>query len=171
MLATLRLCFLIVLACSCSRPAQPVRDPSHPDLRLEQVSIRSWSNDTLRVVTTANRLDVFREVGNPGDVVVHDAGVLIVRDGTQLSAPLVTGNLFSGQFEGKGGVKLAGPNEVRASSPSVTFDRAQGAAGIASSDAGVQLTRPGLKLEASAFTFDVADEHASFEQAKTEFKP
>jgi hypothetical protein len=53
----------------------------------------------------------------------------------------------------------------------VSFDRAQGAGGIASSDAGVQLTRPGLKLEASSFTFDVADEHASFEQAKTEFKP
>lgn len=172
MLAALRLCFLIMLAvCSCSRPVQPVRDPSHPDLRLEQVAIRSWSNDTLRVITTANQLDVFREVGTPGDVVVHDAGVLIVRDGTQLSAPLVTGNLFSGQFEGKGGVKMVGPNELRASSPSVAFDRAQGVAGIASSDAGVQLTRPGLKLEANAFTFDVADEHASFERARTEFKP
>jgi hypothetical protein len=167
----LRAALFLLLICSCSRPVQPVRDPSHPDLRLEQVAIRSWSNDTLRVVTTASRLDVFREVGNPGDVVVHDAGVLIVRDGSQLSAPLVTGNLFSGQFEGKGGVKLAGPNELRASSPSVAFDRSQGTAGLASSDAGVQLTRPGLELEATSFTFDVADEHASFEQAKTKFKP
>lgn len=171
MLRGLRVGVLMLVVCSCSRPPQPVRDPSHPDLRLEQVAIRSWSNDSLRVVTTASRLDVFREVGNPGDVVVHDAGVLIVRDGTRLSAPLVTGNLFSGQFEGKGGVKLAGPNELRAASPVVAFDRAQGVAGLASSDAGLQLTRPGLRLEASSFTFDVADEHASFEQARTEFKP
>lgn len=162
---------LVLALCSCSRPAQPVRDPSHPDLRLEQVAIRSWSNDTLRVVTTASRLDVFREVGTPGDVVVHDAGVLIVRDGTQLGAPLVTGNLFSGQFVGTGGVTMRGPNELRASSPLVAFDRAQGVAGLASSDAGLQLTRPGMRLEAASFTFDVADEHASFEQARTEFKP
>jgi hypothetical protein len=167
----LRVVVILLLMCSCSRPAQPVRDPSHPDLRLEQVAIRSWSNDTLRVVTTASRLDVFREIGNPGDVVVHDAGVLIVRDGSQLTAPLVTGNLFSGQFEGKGGVTLSGPNQLRAVSPVVSFDRAQGTAGLASSDAGVELTRPGLRLEAASFTFDVADEHASFEQVKTEFKP
>lgn len=148
-----------------------MRDPSHPDLRLDRVAIRSWSADQLRVVTTATRLDVFREVGTPGDVVVYDAGVLLIADGTQLNAPLVTGNLFSGQFEGKGGVKLAGPNELRASTPTVAFDRALGAGGMASSDAGIILTRPGLRLEAVTFSFDVADEHATFEQARTDFTP
>ena len=171
MLPALRLCFLMLTLTSCSRPPQPVRDPSHPDLRLEQVTIRSWSADSLRVVTTANRLDVFREVGTPGDVRVHDAGVLLVADGTQLTAPLVTGNLFAGQFEGTGGVKLAGPNGLRAATPSVSFDRAQGVGGLASSDAGVVLTKPGTRLEATAFTFDVGDEHAAFEQAKTNFAP
>ncbi len=171
MVCALRLRFLILALCSCSRPPQPVRDPSHPDLRLEQVAIRSWSGDTLRVVTTANRLDVFREVGTPGDVMVHDAGVFMVADGSKLSAPIVTGNLFSGQFEGKGGVTLAGPNELRAATPTVAFDRSQGTAGVASSDAGVVLTRPGLRLTATGFSFDVAQEHASFDQARTDFSP
>ena len=159
----------IVLAlCVCSRPAQPVRDSSQPDLRLEGVSIRSWSGDTLRVITTATRLDVFREVGTPGDVKAYDAGVLLVADGTRLSAPEVTGNLFSGQFEGKGGVRLLGPNSLEAATPTVAFDRT---AGLASSDAGVVLTRPGMRLEAAAFSFDVVAEHATFDQARTIFSP
>lgn len=164
---------LLTLAFSaCTRPSpQPVRDPSQPDLRLEQVAIRSWSADQLRVVTTATRLDVFREVGTPGEVVASDAGVLLVADGTRLSAPLVTGNLFSGQFEGKGGVRLVGPNSLRAATATVAFDRALGGAGQASSDAGLVLTQPGLRLEATGFSFDVADEHATFDQAKTTFAP
>ncbi len=171
MVARVRIWVSLFLMCSCSRPPQPVRDPSHPDLRLERVAIRSWSADTLRVVTTATRLDVFREVGTPGDVVVYDAGVLLIADGTRLSAPLVTGNLFSGQFEGTGGVTLAGPNLLRATTPTVAFDRSVGAAGQAASDAGIVLTRPRLRIEATGFTFDVADEQATFEQAKSDFTP
>ena len=171
MVALVRIWVSLVLMFSCARPPQPVRDASHPDLRLERVAIRSWSGDVLRVVTTANRLDVFREVGTPGDVVVYDAGVLLIADGTRLSAPLVTGNFFAGQFEATGGVQLAGPNELRAATPTVAFDSKLGTAGQASSDAGVVLTRPGLRLQATGFTFDLADERATFEQVKTDFTP
>ena len=132
------------------------------------MAIRSWSGDTLRVITTATRLDVFREVGTPGDVKAYDAGVFLVADGTRLSAPEVTGNLFSGQFEGRGGVRLVGPNSLIAATPTVAFDRT---AGLVSSDAGVVLTRPGMRLEATAFSFEVAEEHATFEQARTNFTP
>ena len=160
--------FLLQLAmlvlCACSRPAQPVRDPSLPDLQLEQVAIRSWSANELQVVTTAQRLDFFREVGTPGEVIAWDAGVLLVGDGTQVSAPMMTGNLFSGQFEGKGGVLMTGPGELRARTPTVAFDRN---AGLASGDGGVVLTQPGLLLEASTFSFDLAEQHATFENAKT----
>ena len=141
-----------------------MRDPSLPDLRLEQVAIRSWSSDQLTSVTTAQRLDFFREVGTPGDVIAWDAGVLLVADGTRVSAPLVTGNMFSGQFEGKGGVVMSGPGELRAQTPVVAFDRN---AGLASGDAGVVLTQPGLVLEAKGFSFDLAEQHATFDQAKT----
>ena len=41
-------------------------------------------------------------------MIAWDAGILLVGDGTEVRAPLVTGNLFSGQFEGKGGVQLRG---------------------------------------------------------------
>lgn len=154
----------VLVLCACSRPAQPIRDPSLPDLQLEQVAIRSWSSNQLQVVTTAKRLDFFREVGTPGDVIAWDAGVLLVGDGTQVSAPMVTGNLFSGQFEGKGGVLMTGPGELRALTPTVAFDRN---AGLASGDAGVVLTQPGLLLEADAFSFDLAEQHATFDQART----
>ena len=154
------------MLCACSAPPEPVRDPSRPDLRLERVAIRSWSADKLRVVMTATRLDLFREVGTPGEVVATDAGLLNVADGSRLTAPLVTGNIFSGQFEGKGGVRMAGPGSLAAGTPTVAFDRA---AGLASSDAGVVLTRPGLRLEAQSFSYDVGEEHATFEGAKTDF--
>ncbi len=143
-----------------------MRDPSHPDLRLEGVAIRSWSSDKLRVVMTATRLDLFREVGTPGEVVATDAGVLIVADGSRLSAPMVTGNIFSGQFEGKGGVRMVGPDSLAAATPTVAFDRALG---LAASDAGVVLTRPGLRLEAESFSYEVGDEHATFVRARTDF--
>ena len=160
-----------LVLCCCSRPPQPMRDPSFPDLRLERVAIRSWSGDQLRVLTTATRLDVFREIGTPGDVVAYDAGVLLIADGTQLSAPLVTGNLFAGQFVGQGGVHLAGPQALSADTSTVAFDRALGAGGQATSDAGLVLSRPGFHLESTGFSFDVADEHATFDDAKTRFAP
>lgn len=161
----------VVLLLACERSAPPVRGGDHPDLRLEGVSIRSWSQDRLRVITTATRLDVTRELGTPGDVTAFDAGVLLVSDGTQLLAPVVTGNFFAGQFVGKGGVTMAGPGGLRASSPTVAFDRAQGNGGLATSDAGVELVQPGLRLEATGFSYDLGDQHARFEQPRTRFSP
>jgi hypothetical protein len=136
---------------------------------MQGVSVRSYSGGALRVLTTADSLEVFREVGTPGDLVARDAGVLIVRDGTKLKAPRVTGNFLSGQLEGSGGVTMTGPGGVLGRSEHVAFDRAQGAAGVASTDAGVWLSQPGLTLEAQRFVMDMADEHATFEQAKTVF--
>lgn len=159
----------VVLVSACSRPPAPVRDPSQADLELNQVSVRSYSGGTLRVVTTADRLDVFREAGNPGDLVAHDAGVLLVRDGTRLTAPLVTGNFLTGQLVGQGGVTMVGQGGLQAKSPSVAFDRTQGAGGMASSDAGLWMSQPGLTLTADGFVMDLADEHATFVRAKTDF--
>lgn len=162
---------VVFLLLACERPAPRVEAPAEPDMRLQQVEIRSWSGDSLRAVTTASRLDVFRGFGTPGNVVATDAGVLLVTDGTKITAPLVTGNLFAGQFVGQGGVTMVTPKGARAQTPVVAFDRAAGAGGIASSDAGVTLVQPGVRLEAEGFTYDVADEHATFERAKTDFTP
>jgi hypothetical protein len=162
---------LVVLLAACERPPQRVQDPGLPDMRLEQVQIRAWSDDRLTTVTTASRLDVYRELGTPGDVVASDAGVTLVSNGTKLRAPRVTGNLFAGQFVGQGGVTMETPTGVRAATPTVAFDRAAGNGGLAWSDAGVVLVQPGLRLEAEAFTYDVGDEHATFEKAKTVFTP
>lgn len=133
--------------------------------------MRSYSGGALRVVTTADRLDAYREVGTPGDLRAVDAGVTIVRDGTLLRAPVVTGNFLSGQLQGSGGVTMLGKGDVRAATESVFFDRNQGTAGVASSDAGLVFDQPGTTLTASGFVVDLADEHLSFTDAKTELRP
>lgn len=164
------LCVLVLVGCE--RPAPPPeRDPTKADLSLENVTIRSYDRGQLQVVTTAQRLDAFREVGTPGDLVALDAGVLLVRDGTQLSAPVVRGNFLAGQLEGQGGVTLRGPKGLSGHTDHVTFDRQQGTAGLAFSDAGVVLTQPGSRLTATGFTADLADEHITFENAQTRFSP
>jgi hypothetical protein len=138
---------------------------------MQGVSIRSYSAGSLHVITTADSLEVFQAEGTPGDLVARDAGVLLVRDGTRLLAPRVTGNFLSGQLEGTGGVTMSGPGGVKGRSDHVAFDRTQGAGGMASTDASVWLTQPGLKLEADGFVMDLGDEHATFERARTEFAP
>lgn len=155
-------------SCMCAPSPSPKTAQALPDLRLEQVAARSWSNDKLALISTASRLEVFREVGTPGDFVAYDVALTFPSHGTRLSAPLVTGNLLSGQFTGQGGVRLEGPDSLRGAAPTVSFDRARGSGGEAWSDAGVVLTRPRLRLEATAFAFDVAEERASFHQVKTE---
>lgn len=162
----------LALAVSCAKPpAPPVRDSSQADLSLQGVTVRSYSGGSLRVVTTADRLDAFRDVGTPGDLRALDAGVTIVRDGTLLRAPTVTGNFLSGQLEGSGGVTMFGKNGSRGVTERVFFDRNQGAAGMASSDAGLVFDQPGTKLTASSFVVDLADEHVTFSDATTELTP
>lgn len=153
---------------ACSRPQAPSRDPSHPDLSLERVTVRSWEGTGLRVITTADSLSMSREGGAAGALVARDAGVTVLRDGTRVTAPLVTGNFLSGELEGEGGVRLTGPNELRAESPRVAYSRARG---LASSDAGVVVTQPGVELKAAGFTADVPEQSAEFEQADTRFTP
>lgn len=163
----------LVLAVGCAKPPAPppARDPTQADLSLQGVTVRSYSGGALRVVTTADRLDAFRDVGTPGDLRALDAGVTIVRDGTLLRAPLVTGNFLNGQLEGSGGVTMFGTNGSRGATDRVFFDRNQGAAGVASSDAGLVFDQPGTKLTASSFTVDLADEHVSMTDATTELTP
>lgn len=170
LVSALLLLVLHTVACTKPPPPAPARDPSQADLSLSGVTVRSYAAGALRVVTTADSLDAFREVGTPGDLRARDAGVTIVRDGTLLRAPLVSGNFLSGQLEGTGGVTMVGPSGVRAQTERVFFDRAQGTAGVASSDAGLRYEQQGTHLTASSFVLDLADEHVVFTDAQTELK-
>lgn len=158
----------MVLLLACARPEQAQRDPSGPDLVLERVTVRSWAGTELRVVTTADSLELAREGGDPGALTALDAGVTVLRDGTHVTAPVVRGNFLSGELEGEGGVRLRGPNELEAESPRVAYSRSRG---VASSDAGVVVQQPGMTLNAAAFTADVVQQTAVFEQADTKFAP
>ena len=158
----------LLLLSACAKPQPPARDPSHPDLTLERVTVRSWDGTELRVVTTADSLSMTREGGAAGALVAFDAGVTVVRDGTHVTAPLVRGNFLAGDLEGEGGVSLRGANGLTAASPRVAYSRNLG---LASSDAGVVVQQPGLVINAAGFTANVVDETAEFQQADTRFTP
>lgn len=160
---------VLLLLTACARPTPSQRDPSRADLELTHVRMKTWANGTLNAVTTADHVEVFREAGTPGDVVAHDAGVLLVKDQTHITAPLVHGNFLNGQLEATGGVTMTRPGDVRATSPTVYFDRGAGNGGTAASDAGLHFHRPGLEVESEGFFVDVGDEHASFDGITSTF--
>ncbi|MGV3624103.1 MAG: hypothetical protein ACO1OB_25020 [Archangium sp.] len=151
---------------SCARPSQPAREPSHPDLTLRNVTVRAWGGNGLRVVTTADSLWLSREGGAAGTLSARDAGITVIRDGVHVTAPLVTGNFLAGDVEGQGGVTLTAPNELRGESPRVAYSRSLG---LASSDAGVVVTQPGMRLDATGFTANVPEQSAEFDNADTRF--
>ena len=139
------------------------------DLVLTKARLRSWSDGQLTALTTAERIEVSRESGVPGSVAALDAGVLFVKQGAQVRAPEIRGNFLSGQLEATGGVTMVGRGNSRATSERISFDRSQGANGVASTDAGVHFTRPGLEVDADAFSIDIAEESATFEGIRSTF--
>lgn len=158
-------CF--AFACTNARPTVNDGGVSAADLELRGVAVRSYSGGALRVITTADRLEVFREVGTRGAVVGLDAGVWLASDGTTVHAPFVNGNLLDGHLEATGGVRLQNPRGRTASSPRMTVERFQSGTGVISSDAGLILDEPGLHLEATEFEFDLGEERATFMDARS----
>lgn len=159
---------LVLVGCQQPSPVQ-TRAPPKADLVLSKVRLRSWSDGALTAVTTAERLEVSRQTGERGAVQAFDAGVLFVKQGALVTAPLVQGNFLAGQLEASGGVTMKGREGVHAQAPRVDFERAQGSAGVASGDAGLRFSRPGLDVEADAFSLDVGDEHATFDGIRSTF--
>jgi hypothetical protein len=157
------MCGFIVMLTSCSKGPVPIRNPYAPDLELSSVLVRSYSNGQLKAVTRADRLEVFRESGTPGELVAHDAGVDLASDGTHLTAPLVRGNFMQGQLLGEGGVAMRTPQGLEGRTPRVWFDRNAGEGGQASSDAGVWLSQPQFELTADGFVMDLSSQHATFD--------
>lgn len=165
------LCGLGVVATfACASPTPERRDSFPPDITLEGVTLREYQGSAPRVVATMSHVELFRACGTPGDIRALDASVDLPAQGAHIEAPVVTGNALSARLEGSGGVVFRGRDGTSGSSPSATYDRALGAGGQVSSDAGVQLQHPQLSLEAAGVVLDLADERAVFDHAVTRTK-
>jgi len=154
-----------VLAAGClEKPTYAPRDNIPPDIDLHGVTLRQYRGGSLAMVGTAPRVQVERYNAN---LWAWDASVALVRSGATLAAVSLTGNLDQQYVEGAE-VTLVTDGGVVATSPRVLFERSAGAAGGASSDAGLRLVRaPDLELEAAGFTLDFAEEQAVLDQPRT----
>ncbi len=92
-----------LVGCAAPPPQRP--DAPQADLALTRVTVRSWEGARLKLLATADSLEVFREGASSGFFMAHDAGVTVMSDGLTLVAPSVQGNFVEGRFGGDAGVR------------------------------------------------------------------
>jgi len=97
---------MFMLLSACTVPPEPAPGPPRADLELKHVTINSWSDGGLTVVTTAESLELFREGPLSGEFIARDAGLLVMRDGLRFTTPEARGNLKSGQMWSDAGVNV-----------------------------------------------------------------
>ncbi len=97
---------MLLLLSACTVPPEPAPAPQRADLELKHVTINSWSDGGLSVITTADSLELFREGALSGEFIARDAGLMVVRDGLRFTTPEARGNLHSGQMWSDAGVNV-----------------------------------------------------------------
>ncbi len=97
---------MFILLSACTVPPEPAPGPQRADLELKHVTINSWSDGGLSVVTTADSLELFREGALNGEFIARDAGLTVMRDGLRFTTPEARGNLHSGQMWSDAGVNV-----------------------------------------------------------------
>lgn len=154
----------LLLAAACDRPPAEDRTYFPPDLALRDVTLRQYRQGEAVVIARTPALGVYRDTGALEAV---DAGVEFVTEGARLDARTLTGNAFEGVLHGEGPVHFFTRDGLAAEAPRLTWVRSEGGGGVASGDAGVVAWQRELRLEARAFRYDVAADHAEFEHVTT----
>lgn len=155
---------LLCLFAACSRPPPPSSAPLPPDIQMDRVTMKQFRGSQTRVTVTAPHLEMMR---SSGDFTMVDASVRLEAQGITVQAPHVAGNTGSGVLEGSGGLTLTTSDGVTGTTERARFDKALGAEGGATSDAGVHLEHPEFTLDATGFQVDFASGTATFEQPVT----
>jgi len=152
----------MLLACcaltACVREEPPPRPQDGPDLTLTDVTLRHTRAGRLKVRARAPKLEMFRF---SGDLTAFDAGVFVAGNGVELDLPRVTGNLQAGVFTATD-ARLTAPDGTTAHSAALTWRVNEGDGGVVTSDAPVEIDRPGLQHQATGFRLDLASERAEF---------
>lgn len=159
-----RLAALLFVLAGCEKPAPAPHGPQPPDIQMDRVTMKQFRGSQTRVTVTAPHLEMMR---GSGDFSMTDATVRLEAQGLTVQAPRVMGNASSGVLEGSGGLTLQTSDGVTGTTERARFDKARGAEGGATSDAGVHLEHPDFTLDAKGFEVDFASGKATFEQPVT----
>ena len=151
---------------ACTRSGAPAENERTPagDVVLQNVKVRSFRGSEVDVVAQAPSVDLTSATS-----AIHAPNVKIEspKDSLVITAAQLDGVVNEGQMHGTGGVNLQNGSGVTAAAPSAHYDRNLGTQGTASGSEGVQVNREGSTLNAQTFTFDIAEQHAVFDEPKT----
>lgn len=149
----------------CAQAPAPERPRETPkDAVLHGATLQTWKGGGRVVTATAETVTWFRADDRfTAEAVVATlpsrAGPVFV------TAPRLDGNVAGDVLDASGGVTLVS-ERGRGSAPTAHLEnRAQGT--VVSSTDGVQLSGPGQSLTAKAFSFDSAEQRATFEGVET----
>ncbi len=158
---------LALAACTPQRPPLPPADPP-PDLTLTQVTVRQYRGSVTQLVATAPSAGIDRVGPTAGRLTASEVVVDAAVNGLHLEVASVTGDALTGSLTGTTVRATVGASVV--TSPVAHFERQEGEAGTASTDAGVHLDSPRFVLDAQRGTFDLATEKADLDVITTTTK-
>ena len=152
--------FALLTACDAPRVAPPQNTAQQSDVSLQNVTLKSWRGDHLRVVATASRLELDRSSSR---FAATTADARLLESGVALSAPHADGDQTARTVAATGGVALTGKDGLTGHTDAANFDGAQSTDGVATSSSPVEVKGPGLQLHANGFHFDVATQTCDFD--------
>ncbi len=161
----------MVLFAACNAPvAAPKHIAEAPgtqaDIVLRGVTLRNFHENELHLVATMPRLELMRESTDLAAAQV----TATLASGITVTAKQVTGNANEGRIVGSDGVHFTTLSGVTGDAPSATYEKNLGPQGGAHGERGVHLEHPQFSVDARAFAFDFATEHATFDDASTRIK-
>ena len=158
---------LAALVGACTTPSAPAPRAPGPELALDGVTLRVYRNSDPQLLARAAHLELARSTG---ELTARDVHFDFLADSASVDAPRLSGSLSSQAFELTGGVVLHS-GALTGRTEAAHFEGRDGLHGIASGVApiaveGVAAGRP-YSLTADRFRFDVAEQRATFEPART----
>jgi hypothetical protein len=140
-----------------------------PEFTFEDVRLRVYRNNELKLQGRAARVELMRSTGA---LVAHDAHFTLPAEALTLQTPQLTGNLSTLAFDGSGGLLLESTEQpLIARTPTAHFEAREGSHGIVAGQEPIDVVgardgRP-FKIDAEQFRFDIGEQHASFESVNS----
>lgn len=164
-----RLTALALASVGCLRePSTPGELP--PDIVLEHATVRQYRGSTPQLVAQTPAIAFYRQGPRAGHLEAREVVVDSSSDGLRVNAVHLEGDVGSGAFDGEH-VRAVTAAGTTVTSPRAHFDRTQGLEGTASTDAGVLVVSPSLRLEAAAGRLDLEAGRAVLDDVRTSLGP
>jgi hypothetical protein len=160
------LLFIAALGCACAEEKVPVPENLPPDLTLERVRVRQFKGSATQAIMQTQTLGFHREGPLAGQVVAQTVTLDALSSGLHVEVDRVSGDALAGMLHGEA-VHAVTSSGIVIDTPQADFDRGAGPSGTASSDAGIVVTHPQVRVEAESGWFELDSEHAEFSELRT----